>query len=89
MSIVLYRIHTYRLETLVPEQWQPLTPHIKSVARLFEGDERALKLDYGIEKAESYFLWYLLISTCLLNSVQRKAKEGEGCGDDVDTSSIP
>lgn len=87
MSNALYCIHTYRFEPSVPEQRQPLTPHIKSVARLFEGDERALKLDYGVGKAENYFPWYLLTSACLSHGAQGKAKEGEGCGDNADTLS--
>jgi len=74
---------TTRFEPSIPQQSHPLTPHIKSVARLFEGDERALKLDYGIGKAESYFSYFLLTSACLSHGAQGIVKESVGCSDDT------
>ena len=76
LIILLFAI-LYRFEPSVPEQRRPMTPHIKTVARLFEGDERALKIDFGVGKADCYFPWLLLTSACLSHGAQGKKKENE------------
>jgi hypothetical protein len=49
------------------------SPHIKSFARVFEGDEYQLRKRYGLEKAEEYMAWFMLTSACLSRGAQGEA----------------
>ena len=49
------------------------SPHIKSYARLFEGNEYQLRKDYGVEKAEECMSWFMLTSACLSRGAQGEA----------------
>lgn len=58
-------------ETSVPNQQQlTLVPHIKSIARLFHGNDYRIRKDYGIPKCEELFSWFLLTSACLSRGAQ-------------------
>jgi Tyrosyl-DNA phosphodiesterase len=63
-------------EPSVPEQRPPLIPHIKSVSRIFGGDEGKMRSDYGLDKAESYFSYFILTSACLSHGAQGRLMEG-------------
>lgn len=49
------------------------SPHIKSYARVFEGDEYQLRRRFGVEKAEETLSWYMLTSACLSRGAQGEA----------------
>lgn len=49
------------------------SPHIKSIARLFEGDDYRLRQCYNAEKAQEYLSWYMLTSACLSRGAQGEA----------------
>lgn len=49
------------------------SPHIKSYARLFEGDEYQLRKNFGVEKAEECLSWVMLTSACLSRGAQGEA----------------
>lgn len=67
-----------RFEPSIPEQRAPLSPHIKSVARLFKGDDNALRREHGVGKAEEYFSWFMLTSACLSHGAQGNIPEQIG-----------
>ena len=48
-----------------PSGESSLVPHIKSVARLFQGKDYRLRKDYDCRRSQSYFSWYMLTSACL------------------------
>ena len=59
-------------ESSVPAQ-RPilLTPHFKSVARLFDGkSDYRIRKELGVPKCEAYFSWFLLTSACLSRGAQ-------------------
>jgi hypothetical protein len=47
-----------------------LVPHIKSIARVFHGNDYRIRKDYGIPKCEELFSWFLLTSACLSRGAQ-------------------
>jgi Tyrosyl-DNA phosphodiesterase len=56
-----------------PQQPVVLSPHFKSVARLFHGSDYRIRRDYGASKCEEYFSWFLLTSACLSRGAQGEA----------------
>jgi hypothetical protein len=48
-------------------------PHIKSFARVFEGNEYQLRKEHGVEKAEECLSWFMLTSACLSRGAQGEA----------------
>lgn len=40
-------------------------PHIKGIARLFNGNDYSLCQKYGVAKCQEFFPWFLLTSACL------------------------
>jgi hypothetical protein len=57
-------------------------PHFKSYARLFEGNEYALRCDYGVGKAAETFTWFLMSSACLSRGAQGIPTEDRIAGTD-------
>ncbi|KAI2510685.1 hypothetical protein MHU86_3796 [Fragilaria crotonensis] len=57
-------------------------PHFKSYARLFEGNEYALRRDHGVGKAAEMFSWFLLSSACLSRGAQGIPTEDRTTGTD-------
>jgi hypothetical protein len=47
-----------------------LVPHIKSIARVFHGNDYLIRKDHGIPKCEELFSWFLLTSACLSRGAQ-------------------
>lgn len=71
-------------EPSVPEQRpSTLTPHFKSVARLFEGSDYRIRKDYGVGKTEESFSWFLLTSACLSRGAQGDATLNKAPGSDA------
>jgi hypothetical protein len=62
-------------------------PHIKSFARVFEGNEYQLRKDYGVEKAEEWLSWFMLTSACLSRGAQGEATPLRGFESDEMTYS--
>lgn len=69
-------------EPSTPEQRSTLIPHIKGVARLFQGNTYRITKDYGFGKANEYFPWFLLTSACLSRGAQ--GEESTDHGQDTD-----
>lgn len=65
-------------EPSIPEQRDPLCPHIKSVARRFDGNIEDLRREFGVGKAEDYFSYFLLTSACLSHGAQGKVVDAPG-----------
>ncbi|EEC49115.1 predicted protein [Phaeodactylum tricornutum CCAP 1055/1] len=57
-------------EVSVPLQRSCLPPHIKSICRLFQGNDYRLRQDYGLPKSEEIFSYFLLTSACLSRGAQ-------------------
>ena len=57
-------------------------PHFKSYARLFEGNEYALRSKHGVGKAAEIFSWFLLSSACLSRGAQGIPTEDRSAGTD-------
>jgi hypothetical protein len=71
-------------EPSVPAQRpHTLTPHFKSVARLFEGNDYRLRRDYGFPKSDEYFLWFMLTSACLSRGAQGEETADRPPGSDA------
>lgn len=49
------------------------SPHIKSFARVFEGNEYQLRQQYHVEKAQECLPWFMLTSACLSRGAQGEA----------------
>lgn len=65
------------------QQKHTLVPHIKSVCRLFEGNDFRLRKDFSIStKAEEYVSWFLLTSACLSRGAQGIDTIGKAPGSD-------
>jgi hypothetical protein len=62
-------------------------PHIKSFARVFEGNEYQLRKDYGVEKAEECLSWFMLTSACLSRGAQGEPTPLRGFESDETTYS--
>lgn len=59
-----------QLEHSTPNQMQKRSPHFKSYARLFEGNDYALRQNHGVGKAAELFSWFLMTSACLSRGAQ-------------------
>jgi hypothetical protein len=62
-------------------------PHIKSFARVFQGNEYQLRKEYGVEKAEECLSWFMLTSACLSRGAQGEATPLRGFESDEMTYS--
>jgi Tyrosyl-DNA phosphodiesterase len=59
-------------------QQRVMSPHFKSVVRLFQGSDYRIRKEYGFPKCKDLFSWFLLTSACL-----SKGAQGERDGDTV------
>jgi hypothetical protein len=59
-------------------QQRVVSPHFKSVVRLYEGGDYRVRKEYGFPKCQELFSWFLLTSACL-----SKGAQGEREGDIV------
>lgn len=60
-----------------------LTPHFKSVARLFKGNDYRIRKDFGVPRCEEYFSWFLLTSACLSHGAQGRVPTSRAPGSDA------
>lgn len=79
------RIHIDCLSQMV--LWEPsvpnqqnvtLVPHIKSISRVFHGNDYRIRKDHGIPKCEELFSWFLLTSACLSRGAQGVCMDNKG-----------
>lgn len=78
----------FMFESAIPSQIDTdRPPHIKSYARIFEGDEYQVRKEYAVEKAQEYFSWFMLTSACLSRGAQGEAVSLRGFESDEMTYS--
>ncbi|GKY96711.1 hypothetical protein MPSEU_000630600 [Mayamaea pseudoterrestris] len=66
-----------------PQRIKLLTPHIKSIARVFEGNEYTLRQSFNFIKSQELFSWFLLTSGSLSRGAQGRLENEEIPTDDT------